>query len=208
VPVTPDAAPAENVKVDDAGLPIIGEPDQEDENKIDPEKVDDPDLEGSKAATAAQDEAPNAPKTAEEAEKRDTPQKEQLATNLHDAVGLIKAGKKDLAISSLRQLWKKAPRSAYIPFLLGNLYFDRMWWSVAMDHYRAAINKNPGYKRNPVLNRNIIRMLASGKTRQRATNFLRGVIGKWAAPHVRWAARNDPNPVVRKQANYLQRYIR
>ena len=121
---------------------------------------------------------------------------------------LIKAGKKDAAVASLQQLWKKAPRSAYIPFLLGNLYFDRVWWSVAMDHYRAAINKNPGYKRNPVLNRNIIRMLASPKTRQRATNFLRGVIGKWAAPHLRWAARNDPNPVVRKQANYLTRYIR
>jgi hypothetical protein len=77
-----------------------------------------------------------------------------------------------------------------------------------MDHYRAAIKKNAGYKRNGVLNRNVIRMLASTKTRQRAWNFLRGVIGRFAAPHLRWAAKNDPNPVVRKQAASLARYIR
>ena len=38
---------------------------------------------------------------------------------------LIKAGKRDLALASLRALWKKRPQSAYIPFLLGNLYFDQ-----------------------------------------------------------------------------------
>ena len=59
-----------------------------------------------------------------------------------------------------------------------------------------------------LLNRNVIRMLASTKTRQRATNFLRGIIGKFCAPHLRWAAKNDPNPVVRKQASSLARYIR
>jgi hypothetical protein len=37
---------------------------------------------------------------------------------------------------------------------------------------------------------------------------LRGIIGKFAAPHLRWAAKSDPNPVVRKQAATLARYIR
>ena len=121
---------------------------------------------------------------------------------------MIKAGKKELALSSLRALWKKNPNSAYIPFLMGNLYFDKKWWSVAMDHYRAAIKKNAGYRRNATLNRNVIRMLASTKTRQRATNMLRGTIGKYAAPHLKRAAKDDPNPVVRKQAGILARYIR
>jgi len=44
------------------------------------------------------------------------------------------------------------------------------------------------------INKNVIRMLASTKTRQRATNFLRGIIGKFSAPYLRWAAKNDPNP--------------
>jgi serine/threonine protein kinase len=194
-------------RYDDAGLPIIGEPDVDvDEIQIDPEKVEDP--EGEKEGP--EDEEENAPKSAEEVEKREpapapTP---QLARTIHGSVLLIKAGKKDLALASLRTLQKKNPNSAYIPFLMGNLYFDRKWWSVAMDHYQTAIRKNSGYRRNQVLNRNVIRMLASTKTRQRATNFLRGIIGKFAAPHLRWAAKNEKNPVVRKQAATLARYIR
>jgi len=196
-------------QLDDAGLPIYPDP-PESEDQIDPEKVDDPDPEAAEGTKAPQDEAENAPKSEEELEKREPapPPTPQLAKTVHDAVLQIKAGKKDLALASLRALQKKNPSSAYIPFLMGNLYFDRMWWSVAMDYYQTAIKKNAGYRRNQVLNRNVIRMLASTKTRQRATNFLRGIIGKFAAPHLRWAAKNDPNPVVRKQASLLARYIR
>ena len=196
------------VRLDDAGLPIIGEPDVEiDEIQIDPEKVEDP--EGD-TKPAPEDEEDNAPKSEAEVEKREPapPPTPQLAKTIHGAVLQIKAGKKQLAMASLRELQKKNPNSAYIPFLMGNLYFDRTWWSVAMDHYQTAIRKNAGYRRNQVLNRNVIRMLASTKTRQRATNFLRGIIGKFAGPHLRWAAKNDPNPVVRKQAATLARYIR
>ncbi len=196
------------VRYDDAGLPIIGDPDIDvDEITLDPEKVEDP--EGDQKP-APDDEEDNAPKTEEEVEKREPapPPEPQLAKTIHGAVLQIKAGKKELALASLRVLWKKNQNSAYIPFLMGNLYFDKKWWSVALDHYQAAIKKNSGYRRNGVLNRNVIRMLASTKTRQRATNFLRGIIGKYAAPHLRSAAKNDPNPVVRKQATTLARYIR
>jgi serine/threonine protein kinase len=198
------------VLYDDAGLPIIGDPDPAvdvDEITIDPENVEDPEGNSKPAPT---DEEENAPKTAEEVEKREpTPSPApQMAKTIRGSVLLIKAGKKDLALASLRALAKKNPKSAYIPFLMGNLYFDRMWWSVAMDHYRTAIKRNAGYRRNSVLNRNVIRMLASTKTRQRATNFLRGIIGRPAAPHLRWAAKHDDNPVVRKQAANLARYIR
>jgi serine/threonine-protein kinase len=199
-----------NQKYDDAGLPIYGEPDEDDEVKIDPEKVDDPDPEAASGTKKEpEDEAENAPKSEAEVEKAEpTPPAPQMAKSIHDAVLLIKAGNKSLALASLRELQKKNPSSAYIPFLMGNLYYDRTWWSVAMDYYQTAIKKNAGYKRNPVLNKNVIRMLASTKTRQRATNFLRGIIGKFSAPYLRWAAKNDPNPVVRKQASNLARYIR
>jgi hypothetical protein len=205
------------LQYDDAGLPIYPDPPGvadppglDNEDQIDPEKVEDPDPEAAEGTKAPQDEEDNAPKTEAEVEKREPKPAAapQLARTIHDAVLLIKAGKKDLALASLRELQKKNQSSAYIPFLMGNLYFDRTWWSVSMDYYQAAIKKNAGYRRNTVLNRNVIRMLASTKTRQRATNFLRGIIGKFAAPHLRWAAKSDPNPVVRKQAATLARYIR
>jgi hypothetical protein len=92
--------------------------------------------------------------------------------------------------------------------LLGNLYFDKKWWSVSMDYYRTAIKKNAGYRKNAVLNRNVIRMLASTKTRQTATNFLRGVIGRPALPYLKYAAAHEQNPTVRKQAATVARLIR
>ncbi len=205
--VAGDAGPG--IRYDDAGLPIIGEIDvavDVEEIEIDPEMAEDP--EGEKEGP--DDEEENAPKSAAEVEKREPPPPPapQMAKTINGAVRLIKAGKKDLALASLRALHKKNQNSAYIPFLMGNIYFDRKWWSVAMDHYQLAIKKNSGYRKNGTLNRNVIRMLASTKTRQRATNFLRGIIGKYAAPHLRRAAKNEKNPVVRKHAATLARYIR
>ncbi|HEX2691943.1 MAG TPA: protein kinase, partial [Kofleriaceae bacterium] len=130
--------------------------------EMDPKTADDPAPASTKPSNEA-DEAANAPASAEEVEKH-APATPVLATTLPGAVQLIKDGKPDLALASLRALWKKTPNSAYIPFLLGNLYFDQRWWTVALDHYTAAIKKNADYRANPTLNRNVIRMLASNKT--------------------------------------------
>jgi tRNA A-37 threonylcarbamoyl transferase component Bud32 len=181
----------------------------EEEIQIDPTVAADPDEANKGSAAPPEDEAPDAPKTEEEVEKKETPPPApQLARTVHDAVVLIQKGEKPLALASLRELWKKQQNSAYIPFLMGNLYFDKQWWGVSLDHYRAAIKKNAGYRRNPVLNKNVIRMLASAKTRQTATNFLRGVIGSYAKPYLKAAATSEKNAVVRKQAASLARVIR
>jgi predicted Zn-dependent protease len=123
-------------------------------------------------------------------------------------VQMIKDGKRELALSSLQALARKNPNSAYIPFLMGNLYYDKRWWSVAMDHYRTAITRNPAYRNNSVLVRNVIRTLASPKTQGKAIFFLRKTIGHASLPYLRMAAKNDPNPTVRKHAAALQKVIR
>jgi len=178
-----------------------------DEIEMDPNKAVDLDPGAGSAKAPDEDEAENAPKTPAEAEKH-APATPQLATNLHDAVQLIKDGKRDVALASLQVLHKKSPKSAYIPFLLGNLYFDQRWWSVAMDFYDEAIKKNVAYRSNPVINNNVINMLSSAKTRQRAANFLRGTIGHPAAPYLRNAAVHGANETIRKQAAALARVIR
>jgi hypothetical protein len=174
-----------------------------DEIEMDPATVEDP----NPTQQTAEDEAADAPETPEDVEKR-APTAPVLATTVTDAVQLIKEGKRDLALASLRALWKKSPASSYIPFLLGNLYNDRLWWSVAMDHYKAAIAKNGRYKGNPTLNRNVIRMLASTKTQRKASGFLRSTIGKPAVPYLKTAAARDGNANVRRQAAALARAIR
>src|SRR5262249_48349940 len=103
----------------------------------------------------SEDEAANAPRTAAEVDRRAAerdrrvPQAPVRTTTLAGAVQLIKEGKREQALASLRELWKKTPASAYIPFLLGNLYFEQRWWSVALEHYAAAIKKNARYRSNP-----------------------------------------------------------
>lgn len=195
-----DAASAMVVIADAAGPDASGP----DEIEMDPEAATNPD---PNADTTAEDEAPDAPETAEDAEKRQ-PAEPVLAATVPEAIQLIKDGKRDLALASLRALWKKSPKSAYIPFLLGNIYYDRLWWSVAMDHYKAAIAKNNRYKSNAVLNKNVIKMLASPKTSRKASAFLRSTIGKWSVPYLKAAAKSEPNDRVRKQAAALAKSIR
>jgi serine/threonine-protein kinase len=177
-----------------------------DEIEIDPEKAEDLDPAKGSADTA-EEEGSDAPASNAEAEQKATaPATPQLASNVHDAVVLIKAGKRQEALASLRILQKKSPKSAYIPFLLGSLYFDQTWWAVAMDNYAQAIHLNVAYKNNPVINRNLIKMLSSGKTRTRASSFIRG-IGRSAIPYLRYAAAHDPNQTVKATAGKLLKQI-
>ena len=122
-------------------------------------------------------------------------------------MNLIKAGHREEALASLRVLKKRSPASAYIPFLMGSLHFDKTWWSVAMDNYAEAIHKNAQYKNNPAINRNLIKMLSSSRARPRASSFLRG-IGHPAALYLKYAALHDQNPVVKKTAAALAKQIR
>ena len=196
--ITPDAAALEP----DAGIGSGSDA----EIEMDPETAEDLDPAKGSAETA-EDEDANAPKNNEEAETKAAPSPPQLATTVHDAVLLIQGGHREEAIASLRGLEKKQPKSAYIPFLLGNLYFDKTWWSVSMDNYAQAIHINPAYKANGVISKNLLKMLASGKTRTRAFNFLRGM-GHPALPYVKYAAAHDPNPIIKKTATGLQKQIR
>jgi len=177
-----------------------------DEIEMDPGAATNPDPNADKQT--AEDEAPDAPETAEDAEKRVPVPAPVLAPTVAAAVQQIKDGKRDLALSSLKALWKKSPNSAYIPFLLGNLYNDKLWWAVAMDHYKAAISKNGGYRSNAVLNRNVIKMLGSPRTVKKATSFIRSTIGKPALPYLKQAAKSEPNDRVRKAAASLAKTVR
>jgi eukaryotic-like serine/threonine-protein kinase len=170
-----------------------------------PDKATNPDPAGPGSAT---DEDEDAPKTQEEVDKRPAPPAPSLAPTVDAAVKLIKEGKRELAVASLQALQKQQRRSAYIPFLLGNLYFDRRWWSISLDHYRVAITLDARYRGNPVLIDNVIHMLVSKKTERAAEAFLKKTIGRPALPFLQATSKNDPNQYLRKYATALARQIR
>ncbi|MBX3161957.1 MAG: protein kinase [Deltaproteobacteria bacterium] len=173
----------------------------------DPVNARQPDLPGAGSGDKAEDEAADAPKDVTEVEKKPPPAP-TLAKTIDDAIKLIKDGKRELALASLRQLATAQPKNWYIPFVLGNLYFDQLWWGVAMDYYTRAIKLNGAVRGNGIMIRNIIRMLASTKTQKRAGELLRFTIGKPAVPYLQAAARSDENPTVKRAAGQLVRVIR
>jgi TolA-binding protein len=177
---------------------------------MDPTTAEDPAPASTRPANGAE-EAANAPRTPEEAERHERekrpPAAPALAPSIEAAVQQIQDGKHDLAMASLRELGKKIPASAYIPFLLGNLYYDRRWWTVAMDHYALAIKKNAQYRSNPTLNRNVISMLASDKTARKAQGFLKFIVGRPAVPYLKHAAQHDASAQVRRASGWLLRNL-
>jgi len=173
----------------------------------DPAKAEN--IDPASPAANATDEDPDAPATTADVEKREpAPAPPALAKTVPEALAMIKDGKRGLALASLRALQKSNPRSAYIPFLLGNLYFDQRWWGVALEYYGTAIDKNAGYKYNATLIRNCIRMLASKRTAGKAEYFLMRTVGRPARPYLLQAARYDGNARVKGYAAYIARRIR
>jgi hypothetical protein len=183
----------------DAGAATV----DEDDIQLEPLPTADPEIEAVDPQPATEDEAaevsdtppaPPPPPTTQVEKPRPPPK------TVAQALALAKSGHRDEAIAALRGMWKKTPRSANLPYVLGNLYNDKRWWSVAMEHYQAAIQRSAAYRRNATLIRNVIGMLGSPRTRGKASWFLRKVVGAPARAHLAAASKRHKSLVVRKQA--------
>ena len=128
-------------------------------------------------------------------------------TTLRDVQALITAGRRDEAIGGLEKLRRTSPKNPYLAYLLGNLYFQRKWWTDGLESYEAAIQNNRSYRARAPLIKNAIVALSSSKTAPKAHRLLVRQIGGAAAPYLRWAARNDPSPTVRARAAAALRQV-
>jgi len=124
-----------------------------------------------------------------------------------DARSLIAQGRRNEAIAGLVVLRRQQPKNGFIHYLLGNLYFEKKWWTVGLNAYRLALKYKPKYRSYATINNNAIRALASPKSSRNAAGLLRNSIGKSALPFLRRAARTDRNITVRKRAASLIKQI-
>jgi hypothetical protein len=125
------------------------------------------------------------------------------ARTLRDVNALIAAGKKREAIAALSRMRAERPRDARVPYLLGNLYFERRYWTDGLERYRDAIRLNRAYRGRATLIRNAIRALSSDRTARNARAFLQRDVGAAAVPHLRVAAKADPSRLVRERSAAL-----
>ncbi len=138
----------------------------------------------------------------------DTGASEPEVKSIADAKRLIKAGEKERALAGLRRLRREQPKNAQIVLLIGELFYDKVWWSDALDYYSEAIRLNPSFKKKLSIQRDVIATLSSDKTAGKASYVLRQVIGKAALPMLRRAAKKDDSWAVRKRADALVKKMR
>ena len=208
-PRTPDAAPPPDapapVVVFDAAMEEEDEdlPDAPPSEQVPPEERDEPIAAVPEGATTTEEQI-DPPATKQAPPPAPAPVRELTANEI---TALIKAGKRDEAERALLFLKRKYPKNAYYPYLLGNLYFDKMWWTDGLEEYAKAIRNNRGYRWRPVLIKNAIHALGSEKTKNRAVNLLRRSIGTPAVKYLRHAAKHDPNGKVRERSAWLAKVM-
>ena len=155
------------------------------------------------ADTSASD---TAPETDAASDSDNLPSEPEVRT-VKDARLLIKAGERERALAGLNRLRRDQPKNAQIVLLIGELYFEKVWWADALDHYAVAIRLNPAYKKKISIQRDVIATLGSDKTFKKASYVLHKVLGKAALPQLRRAAKRDESAVIRRRAATLVKKI-
>jgi serine/threonine-protein kinase len=105
---------------------------------------------------------------------------------LDEAEALVQAGRSAAALDVLRKLHAKYPQDPDVAYLMGNLYFDRMWWADGFDAYRVAVGR---YRQDPVLISNVVKSFISDRYAETGVRFIEHEIGAAAIPALEEAAR-------------------
>ena len=119
---------------------------------------------------------------------------------LAGAAQLVRLGLREQAITILQEIRRDYPRSAYANYLLAVVYFEKLWWSVGLQHAQAAIQAEPAYRRSPKLAKLLVYSLMSDSFWEKAAAFLTHDMAEVAPPHLEEAAQHAESPRVRARA--------
>jgi eukaryotic-like serine/threonine-protein kinase len=138
----------------------------------------------------------------------DTGAADPAAAVLARARQLADAGDRDRALSLLASAREVYPGDAELPYLMGQLYFDKLWWSDGIDAYRAAIHLRPAYRTDPELIKSVLRgFITTPDYEPNIARFLREDVGAAAVPYLQETASSHPRAKVRARASAeLARY--
>ena len=125
--------------------------------------------------------------------------------SVRDAKALIKKGDSDGALAGLYKLRHGRPtpsssKASEIATLIGDLYFEKKWWTDALREYRFAITLDSRAKRNEALLGNSVHALSERATYARARRLLLDYVGRGAAPALKRAVKSGATPQLRRRA--------
>jgi hypothetical protein len=128
--------------------------------------------------------------------------------SIRDAKAAIDEGRREDAIRGLRRLARKRPKSAYIPYLLGQLYYEKLWVTPAMEAYATAIANDRSYRKKRTIIKHAVHTLGSSIASKKAVSLFLHSIGKAGLPYLQKAAKNDRNRKVRSRAAWLVKRLK
>jgi serine/threonine protein kinase len=123
---------------------------------------------------------------------------------LTNADRLIAAGEWEQALVVLQKARREKPDSAVVAYQLANLSLEHKRWGEGAQAARVAAERDPKYRSDERLVRNLVRSLASDKGYERSEDVLHG-FGAGPVPFLKDAAAHDKNPTVRQRAAELLR---
>ena len=128
--------------------------------------------------------------------------------SISEVHALIDGGHLDAAIFGLKRLRKQSPNNPYMPYLLGDLYFERGWWSDGLAKYREAIRLSDGYRKRSTIHQNAIQALGSSPTYAKARALLMRDLGRAALPALDQAAADGSSALIQKRARSIAAQLR
>ena len=121
-----------------------------------------------------------------------------------DAQRLVAANEWEQALVVLQKGEKEHPDDAGVAADLANLALEHKRWAEGAQAARAAGQRDPKWRGDERLVKNLIRSLGSDKGYERTEDVLHG-FGPPAVPFLKKAAAHDKNPIVRERAAELLR---
>jgi eukaryotic-like serine/threonine-protein kinase len=144
--------------------------------------------------SSASEERP-APPTDSEPTPRDVavspPTERAPVPGFAQAQALVRAGHEAAALDALRKLRVKYPDHPDVAYLMGNVYFDRMWWGDGFDAYRVAVSREPAYRHDRTLISNVLKSFISERYGATGARFIEREIGAPAIPYLEQATRSN-----------------
>lgn len=119
----------------------------------------------------------------------------------------LDAGRTSGATKALHKLGRKYPKNAEIPYILGQLYFSKLWVKDGIDSFRKAILLDPAYRSDPELIKAALNGLGNDKYHYSVRRFLVREIGQPAVPYLHEATQGSWRKQARERAAATLREI-
>lgn len=111
-------------------------------------------------------------------------------------------------LKDLQRLSSKHASNAELPYLMGQVYFGRLWVGDGLKAFRKAISIEPALRENPFLIRAAVTGLANDSDHRQVARFLSQDIGPAAAPYLEEVLYGEWRGQVKERADSILRSLK